>query len=320
MSKRPQMFARVDQRPVNLGNTVVLDIPNSHILGAIEIALHLTLTTSSGTVTVADSALGAIPVIKRIQLRLDGSTIPLSVSGEFLDYWSHVDRPGSERLATSGTASGSVWDAVLRWEVAQSESNLTGAILLRNYGSVQLEIEFNGLASLGSGTGLAVAGNVEVWAELYDETVPIAFDNSLMHTLTEHFVAVEQTGDKIIDIPRGRGLERMLVIPENDGAYVDGLVTAWTWRNGQGFEPYFYTDYLLRARARRLYGGDDTPVTGLRVFDFRRAGNRDVIPLGDPAAAPYPQMVATIASGASLSNARLHIVREELENVTTPAA
>lgn len=319
-SKRPQMFARVDQRAVSPGNTVTLDVPNSHILGAIEIALHLTLTTTAGSVTVADATMGAINFVRRIQLRLDGSTIPLSVSGKHLDYWMHIDRPGMERLATSSTTSGDTWDAVLRWEVAQSVSNLTGAIPLRNYGSVQLEIEFDALSTLGTGTNLAVAGNVEAFVELYDETSAIAYDSSLIHTLTEHFVELVQTGDKIIDIPRGRALERMLIIAENNSAYSDSLVSEWKWRNGQGNEPYYHTDYTMRARMRRDYGGDDTPVTGLAAFDYRRAGNRDVIPLGDPGAAPYPQLIATIRAGTALTAAKLHIIREELERVEGVAA
>lgn len=315
MAKRPQMFRRLGRTAVSAGNTVTIDIPNAHILAALEIAITGTVGVSAGGVTVVDATTGPIKLIKRAQLRLDGSTVPLSVRGEFLDLWSHIDRPGSERKVSSSTADDGTWNAVLRWELAQSEVNLTGAIKLSNYGSVQLEIEFDAITVIATGTGVAFTGNVEAWGELYDESLPIAFDDSVMHTLTEHFVPVNASGDNPITIARGRALERLIVIAENNALFADNLVDSITLRLGQGFEPYYRTALMAQAYLARNYGGDDMPTSGVHVFDFRRAGDRDVIPLGDPQAAPYPELIAAVSSTPALTNAKLHVLREELERV-----
>ena len=76
----------------------------------------------------------------------------------------------------------------------------------------------------------------------------------------------------------------------------------------------------FRARQMRNYGGDDVPITGAYVFDLRRAGDQDVIHLGDPIAAPDPHVVTNIASGTSLTSAKATFVVETLARVNRDQA
>lgn len=311
--------SRLDSDDISAGNEVTLDIPNSHFLAAIDIHLDAIVEVTSGSVTIVDSTLGAIPLITRIQLILDGRTIPLDISGEFLDYWSHIDRPGSERIALSSTTDGDPWDTVLRYELAQSIANLTGAIRLSDYGTVQLKITFGAVTLIATGTGVSVSGTVKLYGDLYDESQPVAADTSVIHTLNAITHDVQSTGiNQHVDLAKGRVLERLIVIPENSGSYTWALVDAMSFRKSQGNVSIAKEAPVFRAEQRRYYGGDDSPITGVHVFDFRQAGNRDVLALGGPAARS-PQLLFDVGSGTSLSTARLHLISEELEPVEAAA-
>jgi hypothetical protein len=312
--KRP-----VGQEPIAAGVTRSIELPKDAILGAIEIHVGAVFTTTAGAITVVDSTLGVIPLITNIQLVLDGRAIPLSCSARFLDIWSHIDRPGSERLATSSTVSGDQWDTVLRYELGQAVHNLTGALRLPNYATARLDITFGALSLVASGTGLAVGGNVTVYNESYDPTQIVA-DHSVIHTLTATQYEVSATGTNLTrKLAKGRALERLIVIPENNG-----VLGVWTMLSNLGLrlkngdEPYIHDTPVFRAAQLRHYGGDDVPITGVYVFDFRQSGDRDVIPLGDLRQAPEPEIVFT-TSGA-LVNAKLHVLAEELAAVQQPAA
>lgn len=315
-----QIAIELGQDDISAGQTKAIELPKSHFLGALEIHLNAAVTVSAGNITVVDSTLGSIPLIERVQLRLDGRTLPLQVSGRNLDYWSHVDRPGMERLALSGTASGARFDSVIRFELAQSEGNLTGALKLSDYTSARLEITFAAVTAIATGTDVAVTGSVNVYGELYDETRPVAANTNVVHTLSEFDVDITSTGEKVIKLTKGRALERLLIIAENNGAPTWGLLDGIKFEGGPGDTPYDWTTPMFRARQLRHYGGDDTPIVGLYVFDFRRAGNRDLIPLGDAQFAPEPSIRATVTAGVTLTNAKLTVIPEELETVALPAA
>ena len=316
-----QMSILAAQGTVAPSTTVSLELPKAHYLGALDLHLNLAVTVTGGAITVVDASLGSIPLIRRVQLRLDGRTIPLSVRGVFLDYWSHVDRPGSERLALTGTASGSRFDSVLRYELAQSEANLTGAVLLSQYASARLEIEFNAVTTIATGTGVALSGTVDVYAELYDETKPIQVGRPVVHTLTEFTQDITAHGTRSIKLPKGRALERLVLVAENNSAYTWDLISDITFRAGPGDEPYGpWSTPLMRARNKRHYGGDDIPISGIYVLDLRRAGNRDIIPLGASGVAPEPELIIRTNSNTSLVSAQVHVVMEELEPVGLPAA
>lgn len=312
-----QIKRQVGQGTFAAASSVFIDLPSAHYLGALELHLDLTVTDSSAAaITVVDSTLGAIPIVTNVQLVLDGATIPLNISGQFLDYWSHIDRPGSERLATSSTTSGAEWDAVLRYELAQSIANLTGVIPLHQISSARLEIEFGAVSLIAtSANTTTVSGSVKVYAEMYDNRRPIPVDTSVVHTLRVITVDVTSTGEKIIKLPTGRQLQRLIVIAENNSAYTWALLDSLTFRMGQGDDPYEMNTPIFRAWQRRHYGGDDIPITGVYVFDFRGAGPRDVVPMGDINLAPDPHLVINVPSGTSLTTARAHLILEELEPV-----
>lgn len=317
-----QIAIPIGQDDIAAGTTARIELPNAHYLGAIDIHFAGVVTTSAGGITVVDTTLGMIGLIERIQLRLDGKTSPLQITGRNLDYWSHVDRPGMERLALSGTTSPAAFDTVLRYELAQSEANLTGALKLSDYKSVVLEIKFSAITDIATGTDVAISGNVDVYGEMYDENAPgVLVNTSLVHTLNEYDVVIDATGNKKIKLQTGRALERLLIIAENNGSPTWDLISNISLEGGPGDIPYDWATPIFRARQLRHYGGDDTPIVGMFVLDLRRAGNRDIIPLGDGLAAPAPQIVVTVPAGTALTNAKLTIIPEELESVRRiPAA
>ncbi len=155
---------------------------------------------------------------------------------------------------------------------------------------------------------------------MYDQRRPIPVDISVVHTLRVITVDITSTGEKIIKLPSGRQLQRLIVIAENSSAYTWSLLDSMTFRMGQGDDPYEMNTPIFRAWQRRHYGGDDVPITGVYVFDFRGAGSRDVVPMGDLNLAPDPQLVTNVPSGTSLSTARVHLILEELEPVSNALA
>lgn len=314
-----QIFRRIGQGTIAPSTVVSIELPKVHYLGALEIHMDAVGDVSSGSLTVVDSTHGIIPMITSIQLVLDGRTIPLNISGKHLDWWSRVDRPGSERLALSATADGGLWDAVLRYELAQSIANLTGALPLWHYASARLEITFGAATLAATGTAVTFTGVVDVYGELYDQNRPVVVDPSVVHTLRSFTADITSSGEKRIKIPKGRALERMLVVPENNSAQDWTLLTDVALECGPGDTTYSFTTPVARARQLRHYGGDDIPITGLYIFDFRQAGNRDIVALGDPRVAPEPELVLTVSSD-SLTTAKVHIILEELEPVGQPVA
>lgn len=317
-----QIKRQVGQGTFAASGSVFIDLPRSNYLGALELHLDFTVTDSAAAaITVVDSTLGAIPILTNVQLVLDGATVPLNVSGQFLDYWSHIDRPGSERLATSSTTSGAEWDAVLRYELGQSIANLTGVIPLHQVSSARLELEFGAVSLIAtSANTTTVAGTVKVFAEMYDNTRPIPVDTSVVHTLRSITTDIASTGEKIIKLPTGRQLQRLAVIAENNSAFTWSLLDTVKFRMGAGDDPYEMNTPIFRAQQLRHYGGDDIPITGVYVFDFRAAGPRDVVPLGDINLAPDPELVVEVPSGTSLTTARVHMLFEELEPVSNVLA
>ena len=313
-----QIKRQVGQATFAASSSVFIDLPRSHFLGALEIHLDLAVTDSSAAaITIVDSTLGPIPIVTNIQLVIDGRTVPLNVSGEFLDYWAHIDRPGMERLATSSTTSGTGWDAVLRYELAQSIANLTGVIPLHEVASARLEISFGAVSLIASSDNTTtVTGTIKIYAEMYDATKPTPVDVSVVHTLRKITHDLASTGEHAIELPTGRQLQRLILVAENSGSYTWSLLDNVGLRMGQGDDPYSMSTEIFRAWQRRFYGGDDTPITGIYVLDFRQAGPRDVVPMGDRALAPDPELIVNIPSGTSLSTARVHILLEELEPVS----
>lgn len=303
------------------GSTEFADLPKSHYLGALEFHIDATVTDSSAAaITVVDATLGAIPIIDKIQLVLDGTIIPLNIRGEFLDYWSHVDRPGSERFVITSTTSGAGWDAVLRYELAQSIGNLTGAIPLHKLSSARLEVTFGAVGDIAtSANTTTVTGNVIVVAEMYSANRALGIDESVVHTLREYAADIAATGETNVEIPAGRQLERMLIIAENNALYVWTMLSNILFRMAQGDDPYSISTEIFRSQQLRVYGSDDIPITGLYVFDFRQAAGRDIVPLGDLNLAPDPELVLTVPSGTVLTNARVHVVMEELQRVGVAA-
>lgn len=318
-----QKSIRLGQASILAGQTVSIELPKAHYLGALDIHVNAAVTTSAGAITVVNSTLGSIPLISRVQLRLDGSTTPITITGKFLDFWGHLDRPGMERLALSSTTSPARFDSVLRYELSQSIANLAGALPLSQYASARLEITFAPVTAIATGTNVAVAGTVDVYGDLYDEikTPPSSIGIPVVHTLREYTQDITAHGERSIKLPKGRALLRLMLVAENNGAYTWDLLDDIMLRCGPGDEPYGpWTTPLVRSFNKRFYGGDDIPIQGIYVLDLRRAGNRDVLPLGSSGIAPEPELVIRTNSATGLTNAQVHIVLEELESVRAAAA
>ncbi|MCY3670064.1 MAG: hypothetical protein OXH14_03195 [Alphaproteobacteria bacterium] len=308
-----QLRRLVGQAPIAAGQTAYVELPRANYLGAIELLVEPIVNATSGSISVANATLGPIPIIEHVQITIDGHQVPLAVSGEELDIWSHIDRPGSERLAISNTARGKTWSSVLRYELAQSLQNLLGAIPLFAHSQVVLEIRFAPASKIGSGNGISVGGVVRVSAEMYAQDQGLVIDTSLVHTLRRVRETISQTGDLEIELPRGRYLERLIAIVNNSGSNTWDLLDSWALQTAAGEEPYDEPTPQVRARQLRHYGGDDIPLTGVYVWDLRRGGDRDILLLGDPVVAPDPSLRLRVKSGVTLSNARVDILLEELE-------
>ena len=73
---------------------------------------------------------------------------------------------------------------------------------------------------------------------------------------------------------------------------------------GTGVTPYEIAVDGLRAFNKRQLGGDDVPIVGLGVLDFRQAGDRDILPLGTTEIAPDPVLYVDVpAFSASTTRA-----------------
>jgi len=321
-----RLVDELDQESISASATARLNIPPVHWLAASELHVDATIGVSSGSVTVVNSTLGIIPLITRIRLLLDGGNTVFDVSGKVLDYWSHIDRPGSERLALSSTTDDDPWDAVLRYEHAQSEANPTGSIPLWLYGAATVEVETGAVTLAGTGTGVAVAGTFRLQAEQYDQRSRFADAvrmASVVHRITSFTQTFDTTGAKRIDLKAyfGELLERVMLLAENSGSDSWGLFDRISLMRSQAEVMERLRTETFRARNLRNYGGDDIPVTGLYVFDRRRAADNDVIPLGDKFVAPDPHLVTEIGSGTSLSSAQAEVIVETLTRVNRdPAA
>lgn len=317
-----QQMLRLGQESIAASTTKYIELPKAGWFATLYMHFNLTLTVSGGSITVVDATVGAIPLVTNVSIELDGKAYPLNVSGRFLDIWRHIDKPGMERLALSGTSSGSDFSFVLAYALAQSEGNLSGAIRLSDYSSVRVIVAFGALSLIASGTGLAIGtGTVNVAAEIYSETSGLVIDDGFIHTLRVQTQDVVSTGEKTFDVPRGRAIERILAIPENNS--VVGLWTALDslgLKFGPSDEPYKLDTALWRALQMERYGGDDIPLAGVYSLDFRRAGQRDVFIAGDRLTAPFPQVTYVVNSSLSISTARMHFVLEEMQPFDTPLA
>lgn len=315
----------VAQATLAVSTTARLTIPSVHWLAAIDLHIDATVTTSAGAISIVDTTLGAIPLVTRIRLLLDGGTTVVDVSATLLDLWSKIDRPGSERLALSSTTSADPWDAVVRYEAAQSEANPVGSIPLWQYGACTVEVETGAISLIGSGTNIAVTGDIRLVAELYDQRTPFARAAdiaSVMHRISTIAVDFTNTGTRRVELKSYNGelLERLIVVARNSGADTWALFSRMALMTSQSETLQRLTTDQFRARQLRNYGGDNIPITGAYIFDLRRAGDGDVIKMGNPQTAPDVHVITEIAAGTSLSNAQATFIAETLVPVARPAA
>ena len=151
---------------------------------------------------------------------------------------------------------------------------------------------------------------------MYDQRIVTPPDDSVMHSLTSAQYNIAGTGRQRLELVEGRFLERLLLLPEHAGAYTWDLVDSVEFQLGQGYSPYELTTDNFRAFNRRVYGGEDIPIDGLYVMDFRQAGPRDVVPLGGPESAPDPTLFLDIPSGKTVDGTtKATLVLEQLQEV-----
>ncbi|GMU39449.1 MAG: hypothetical protein AMXMBFR23_03150 [Chloroflexota bacterium] len=312
-----RIIDEVAQATLAVSSTLRLQIPTVHWLAAFELHVDATVSTTAGAVTIVNTTLGAIPLVTRVRLLLDGGTTVVDVSGTILDTWSKVDRPGSERLALSSTTSGDPWNTSIRWEAAQSEANPAGSIPLWLYGNCTVEVETGAISLIGSGTNISIAGDVRLVAEKYDQRSPFANPaavGSSIHRLSTIEVDYSNDGSRRVELKSYTGelLERLLVVANNNAANTWDLFSRMSLMASQAEILQRFTNDQMRARQLRNYGGENMPIAGVWVFDLRRAGEGDVIQVGHPVTAPDLHVITEIASGTALTNARATFVAETL--------
>ncbi|TAJ19458.1 MAG: hypothetical protein EPO65_06780 [Dehalococcoidia bacterium] len=292
-------------------------LPREGYLGRLMFHLDITVSTTSGAVTIVSSTLGAIPLIDNISFKVGGKHPLLDVSGRQLDYWMHINRAGMERFALSSTTSADPWDARLSYDLWQSPTNLLGVLLLNAQSTAMLEFRMAAISAIASGTGVSLTGVVRVSGERLDfnpqAPLPAEFTN-YVHRLTAFRKSITNTGPTDVSLEgyKGEFLERALLVPNNNSAVTDSMFDRVDLKNSKSDVAESWLAEDFRAEQREKYGSDDIPETGVLVLDRREAAQRDVIPLGD-ASAPDPHLTFNVpSSGVTLTSAYVDVIAETL--------
>ncbi|MGE0136097.1 MAG: hypothetical protein AB7T16_13320 [Dehalococcoidia bacterium] len=322
----------VDSDAISASSTIRLALPTVNWLSAWMLHADITIGVSSGSVTVVNSTLGAIPLFSRIRMQVEGNPILVDISGKYLDLWSRIDRPSSERFVQTSTTDDDPWDALLRYEVAQSEANPVGSMPMWLYEDATIEVETAAVTTIATGTGVAVSGTLRLMAEQYDQASQFVLPDangpaanlkvaSVLHRLTQFRHDLPGSGQQSVSLKGyvGDALERLLAVAVNNSADTYGLIDRISFMRDQQHPLRRHRTEQMQGELLAKYGGENMPITGTYAWDFRRAGQNDIVPLGDKYVARDPHLLAEVNTSVSLTSPRLDVIVETLQAVNRNA-
>lgn len=324
-----RIIDEVDSKAIAASATIRLDLPTVNWLSAWTLHADISIAVATSTVTVVNTTLGAIPLFSRIRMQVEGNPILVDMPGKYLDLWSRVDRPGSERFVQTSTASAGAWDAMLRYEVAQSEANPVGAMPMWLYESAQIEVETAAVTTIGTGDTPVVSGTLRLLTEQYDQASVFALPDrqgaaaniavaSVLHRLTHFRYDIPGSGQQTVSLKgyAGDALERLLAVTVNNAVDSYGLLDRISFMRDQQHPLRRHRTEQMQGEILAKYGGENMPITGTYVWDFRRAGQNDIVPLGDPYMARDPHLALEVNTAVALVNPRIDVIVESLQSVT----
>lgn len=330
-----QKIGKVGTMTYSLGGQQFLTLPKIGYVSKIWLRFSGSITsTSAGVDTITYADFGPWSTLRNIQLDLNsGKQILANVSGYELFLINSVRRTSGRSdqqtdsdfyaAPTSGSAQNFRFTLEIPVSVSDGQNFQVGLINLQAPElQMNLTVNFaNALADIGSNIS-TLTGTVDVFYQYYEIPDPsiVMQPYVALHKILSQVSPVGQTGENVLEIPRGGDLLRMIHVLYLNGDRSDAY-DSQKLRLNKTQDIYTIDRWLGKYRNRERYGYN-LP-TGTIVWDFQNGWDlpeesdlRDVI---DTERATTTESIITVTSGSTLgtNNNFLYTIREFIQ---VPAA